>query len=110
MYFNYTQVREMRKHELTANAILHLPIIMGLCFLLVTLWPVNLAVMITLYACGLVDLVYAKLPLFRHHVFNSFGPSCIPRQRRDAYFRGYKRIAFGMVVNVLVLIHCLTMS
>ena len=92
----------MRKHELTANAILHLPLIIGLGFLLVTLWPINLVVIFTLYACGLADLVYAKLPLFRHHVFNSFGPTHIPKQRRDAYFRGYKRIAFGMAVNVLI--------
>lgn len=100
----------MRKHELIANAVFLLPIVMGLGFLLVTLWPVNLVVMITLYVCGLVDLVYAKLPLFRHGVFNSFGPSYTPRQRRDAYFRGYKRIAFGMAFNVLVLIHYSAMS
>ena len=100
----------MRKHELIANAVFLLPIVMSLGFLLVTLWPVNLVVMITLYVFGLVDLVYAKLPLFRHGVFNSFGPSYIPRQRRDAYFRGYKRIAFGMAFNVLVLIHYSTMS
>lgn len=100
----------MRKHELTANAVFLLPIVAGLGFVLVTLWPVNLVVMVTLYVCGLVDLVYAKLPLFRRRVFNSFGPSYIPRQRRDAYFRGYKRSAFGMAVNVLVLIHYSTMS
>ena len=100
----------MRKHELIANAVFLLPIVMGLGFLLVTLWPVTLVVMITLYVCGLVDLVYAKLPLFRHRVFNSFGPSYIPRQRRDAYFRGYKRIAFGMAFNVLVLIYYSTLS
>ena len=100
----------MRKHELTANAILQLPIIIGFGFLLVTLWPVNLVVIFTLYACGLVDLVYAKVPLFRHHVFNSFGPSYVPTQRRDAYFRGYKRIVFGMAFNVLVLIHFSMMS
>ena len=32
----------MRKHELMANAVFLLPIVMGLGFLLVTLWPVNL--------------------------------------------------------------------
>ncbi len=99
----------MRRHELAANAALHLPLIIVLGFLLLTLWPVNLVVMLTLYACGLIDLVYAKLPLFRHCVFNSFGPSHIPVQRRDAYFRGYKRIAFGMAVNVLILIYYSTM-
>jgi hypothetical protein len=100
----------MRKHELTANAVFLLPIVAGLGFLLLTLWPVNFVVMVTLYVCGLVDLAYAKLPLFRRRVFNSFGPSYIPRLRRDAYFRGYKRIAFGMAVNALVLIYYSTMS
>ena len=93
----------MRRHELTANAILLLPTIVVFGFLLVTLWPVNLFFVLALYACGLVDLVYAKLPLIRLHIFNSFGPTHIPKQRRDAYFRGYKRIACGMAVNVLIL-------
>ena len=94
----------MRKHELTANVLFLLPIITMLGFLLVTLWPINVVIMLALYAFGLADLVYAKLPLLRHRVFNSFGPSHIPTPRRDAYFRGYKRIALGMAVNVLMLV------
>jgi hypothetical protein len=95
----------MRKHELTINAFLFLPIIIMFGFLLVTLWPINIMIMLAFYGCGLCDLVYAKLPLYRHHIFSSFGPSHIPTGRRDAYYRGYKRVALGATLNVLILIH-----
>ena len=62
--------------------------------------------MAVLYGCGFIDLVYAKLPLLRHHVLITFGPSHIPRKRRDAYFRGYRRIGLGMAFNLLVAIYC----
>ena len=58
-----------------------------------------------LYAIGLADLVYAKLPSFRHGVLTTFGPSHIPRKRRLAYYRGYTRIAFGAAFNLLVVLY-----
>ncbi len=98
----------MRKHELAGNLVLLLPMIILVGLVLTTLWPVTVVVVFALYVCGLIDLLYAKMPLFRHRVFTSFGPSHIPTQRRDAYFRGYKRIALGMACNVLALVHLST--
>lgn len=95
----------MRRHELTANAIILFPIIVLFGMLLVATYPVNIAVILILYLCGLVDLTYSKLPLFRHRVFNSFGPRHIPTKRRDAYLRAYKRIAIGIALNLLALVH-----
>lgn len=95
----------MRRHELAANAIILFPMIVLLGTLLVGTYPVNIAVILTLYLCGLIDLTYSKLPLFRHRVFNSFGPRHIPKKRREAYFRGYKRIALGAAFNLLALVH-----
>ncbi|WP_145081502.1 hypothetical protein [Aureliella helgolandensis] len=97
----------MRRHELWANLILLSPMIFGLGMLLVVIWPINYIVMGALYAIGLVDLVYAKLPLFRHGVLTTFGPSHIPRKRRLAYFRGYTRIALGTAFNLLVVLYYL---
>ncbi len=96
---------QMRRHELTANLIPHLPFIVLYGMLLVTAYPVNIAIILLLYVCGLIDLVHSKLPLFRHRVLNSFGPSHIPTKRRDTYFRGYKRIALGAAFNFLALVH-----
>ncbi|GAA5511238.1 hypothetical protein Rcae01_06754 [Novipirellula caenicola] len=73
--------------------------------LLVAAYPVNIIVILVLYLCGLIDLTYAKLPLFRHRVFNSFGSRHIPTKRREAYFRGYKRITLGAAFNLLTLVH-----
>lgn len=95
----------MRKLELAVNLVLVLPILVGVGFVLVTLWPAGVVVMLGLYACGLIDLAYAKLPLFHHGVLTSFGPSLIPSQRREAYYRGYRRTALGIVLNVLTLLH-----
>ncbi|WP_149500009.1 hypothetical protein [Roseiconus lacunae] len=95
----------MRRDELTANALLYFPIIMMLGMLLVTSYPLNIAAILVLYLIGMIDLTYAKLPLFRHRIWNSFGPKHIPTKRRDAYFRGYKRIAFGAALNLLTLMH-----
>ena len=99
----------MRKYELAVNLFLYAPIFIGVGIVLAT-WPINVVVMFALYICGLIDLCYAKLPLYRHRVFTSFGPSHLPTQRRDAYFRGYRRIALGMVFNVLALAHLSMMS
>lgn len=74
---------------------------------LVVVWPINYIVISALYAFGLVDLSYAKLPLLRHGVLNTFGPSHIPRQRRAAYSRGYKRIGLGVAFNLLVVAYYL---
>lgn len=94
----------MRKNEVTANVILALPLILALVVVVLLSWPLNAMVMGGLYLCGLCDLMYAKQPLWRHHIFNSFGPTLIPMRRRAAYFRGYKRIAFGVILNVLIVI------
>lgn len=94
----------MRKLELTVNVVLLLPMFIWIGFVLATLWPANVVAMLGLYACGLTDLVYAKLPLFRRRILGSFGPSLIPAQRRDAYYRGYRRIALGMALNVVALL------
>jgi uncharacterized membrane protein SpoIIM required for sporulation len=95
----------LRRHELTANAIIHFPLIVLLGMLLFGTYPVNIAVILILYLCGLIDLIYSKLPLFRHRVFNSIGPRHIPKKRREAYFRGYIRIALGAAFNLLVTVH-----
>ena len=95
----------MRRHEIWANLIFLSPLIFGLGLLLVVTWPINYIVMGALYAIGLADLVYAKLPLFRHGVLTTFGPSHIPRKRRLAYYRGYTRIAFGAAFNLLVVLY-----
>lgn len=95
----------MRRYELAANLILLSPMILFLGIALVIWWPINYIVMGALYATGLIDLVYAKLPLLRHHVFNTIGPSHIPRKRRDAYYRGYHRIGLGMAFNLLVVVY-----
>lgn len=79
--------------------------VLGLGVLLVVIWPINYIVMGTLYATGIADLVYAKLPLFRHSVLTTFGPSHIPRKRRLAYYRGYTRIALGAAFNLLVVLY-----
>ena len=94
----------MRKYELTANLILASPIILALGIFVLLSWPLNAMIMGGLYLCGLCDLIYAKQPLWRHHVFNSFGPTHIPKRRRAAYYRGYRRIAFGVILNVVVVI------
>ena len=65
----------MRKYELTANLILASPIILALGTFVLLSWPLNAMIMGGLYLCGLCDLIYAKQPLWRHHVFNSFGPT-----------------------------------
>jgi hypothetical protein len=95
----------MRRHELTANLILHLPLIVLLGMVVVAAHPVNMVVLFVLYISGLADLVYSKLPLFRHRVFCSFGPAHIPSKQRDAYFRGYKRLALGAAFNLLMLVN-----
>jgi hypothetical protein len=94
-----------KKLELTINLFFALPVFIWIGVVLVTLWPANVVVMFGLYTCGLVDVAYAKLPLFRRRVLTSFGPSRIPTQRREAYYRGYRRIALGMALNVLALLH-----
>jgi hypothetical protein len=99
----------MRRYELAANLVFLSPMILFLGLALVIWSPINYIIIGTLYACGLIDLVYAKLPLLRHHVFNTFGPSHIPRKRRDAYFRGYRRIGLGIAFNLLVVLYyCVT--
>jgi hypothetical protein len=100
----------MRRHELVANAIIHFPLIVIAGMFLVAMYPANLVLMFLLYVCGVIDLVYAKMPLLRHRVFASFGPSQIPAGRRDAYFRGYKRLLLGAAFNVLVLVHYAVMA
>lgn len=100
----------MRKYELAANVISLSPIVVFFGFLLVTWWPINCIIMGALYACGLTDLVYAKLPLLRHRVLNTFGPTHIPRKRRASYFRGYQRIALGMALNLLVVVYYAAMA
>ncbi len=100
----------MRRYELAANLIVLSPIVLVLGFAFATWWPINYIIMGALYACGLIDLVYAKLPLLRHRVFNTFGPSHIPRKRRDAYFRGYQRLGLGMAFNFLVVVYYCVMA
>jgi hypothetical protein len=95
----------MRKHELAANLILHLPILVLLGIVIATAWPFNLAIVAMVYACGVIDLTYAKMPQIRHGILNSFGPSLIPTKRRPAYFRAYRRLAFGFAFHCLVLVH-----
>lgn len=95
----------MRKHELAANLIVHLPILMLLAFALATAWPFNFAIVAVIYVCGIVDLAYAKMPQIRHGILNSFGPSLVPTKRRAAYFRAYRRLAFGFTFHCLVLVH-----
>jgi hypothetical protein len=97
----------MRRYELAVNAIAFLPMIIGCGLALLMLWPLNLLAMLTLYTCGLLDLAYAKMPLLRHGVYASFGPSLIPRRRRVAYRRGYKRIVLGIGLNILLLVYYL---
>ncbi len=97
----------MRRYELAVNVIACLPMIIGCGLVLLTLWPLNLLAMLALYACGMLDLTYAKMPLLRHGVYASFGPSPIPRRRRQAYRRGYKRIVLGIGLNMILLVYYL---
>jgi hypothetical protein len=99
----------MRRYELAVNLFLHAPIFIGVGVVL-AMWPVNVVVMFALYVCGLIDLLYAKMPLYRQRIFLSFGPSHLPAQHRNAYFRGYRRIALGILFNVLALVHLSTLS
>ena len=94
----------LRRHELAANFLFLAPILFGIAFALAACWPVNYIILVAIYACGLIDLGYAKMPLLRHGVLNTFGPSHIPRKRREAYFRGYRRITVGIAFNLLVVV------
>ncbi|WP_147866899.1 hypothetical protein [Stieleria maiorica] len=85
--------------------LLHFPIIVMLGMFLVASYPLNLVVMFIFYLAGVVDLTYSKLPLYRQRIWNSFGPETISMRRREAYYRGYKRIAFGGALNLLMLVH-----
>lgn len=98
----------MRKHELAANAIIYAPVLLLLGLTLATAWPVNLMIVAMIYACGTIDLVYAKLPQIRRGVLNSFGPRLIPTKRRSAYFRAYRRLGFGFAFHCLALVHYIT--
>lgn len=100
----------MRRSELAGNLIFLSPILIAMAFGLAAWWPINYVIMGVLYACGLIDLVYAKLPLLRHRIFNTFGPSHIPRKRREAYWRGYRRIAIGTAFNLLVVAYYYMMA
>ncbi|QDV26945.1 hypothetical protein [Aureliella helgolandensis] len=98
----------MRRHELTANAILHFPILLILGIAIATAWPVDMVIVALIYGCGVIDLSYAKLPQIRHGVLNSFGPKLVPANRRSAYFRAYRRLGFGFAFHCLVLVHYFT--
>ena len=95
----------MRKYELAVNLIFHLPILLLFGITIATAWPFNFAIVAVIYACGIIDLTYAKMPQIRHGILNSFGPSLIPTKRRLAYFRAYRRLAFGFAFHFLVLVH-----
>lgn len=95
----------MRTHELAANAILHLPILVMLGIAIATAWPLNFMIVAFIYMVGIDDLAYAKLPQIRQGVLNSFGPSLIPVQRRSAYYRAYRRLGFGFGLHCVVLVH-----
>ena len=95
----------MRKYELAVNLIFHLPILLLLGIAIATAWPFNFAIVAVIYACGVIDLTYAKMPQIRHGILNSFGPSLIPTKRRLTYFRAYRRLAFGFAFHCLVLVH-----
>ena len=100
----------MRRYELTAYAIIHLPIIImiGLCCSMI--WPINIALIAICYTIGLTDLVYAKLPLIRQRVYCSFGPKLVLEQRRWAYFAGYRFIGIGLALNALVVLQTVVFS
>lgn len=98
----------MRKHEIAVNAIIHLPVILLLGLTLATAWPINLMIVAMIYACGTIDLAFAKLPQMRRGVLNSFGPRLIPTKRRSAYFRAYRRLGCGFAFHCLVLVHYFT--
>ena len=100
----------MRRYELAANLAFNVPIVLGFGFAVAMWWPVNYVILVAIYASGLIDLVYAKTPLLRYGVLNTFGPSHIPRKRRDAYFRGYRRIGIGIAFNLLVAVCNCVMS
>ncbi len=100
----------MRRYELAAYAIIHLPIIMMIGFCCAMTWPINIALIAICYAIGLTDLVYAKLPLIRQRVYCSFGPKPVPEQRRWAYFAGYKFIGVGLALDAIVILQSMAFS
>ncbi len=93
----------MRKHEAAVNILLHLPLLLMLTLAIVMTPPVAIAAASVLFACGVADLMYAKLPQICRGILMSFGPSEIPLARRDAYFRAYRRIALGSIFQIAVL-------
>lgn len=95
----------MRRKELAVNLAFQLPMMIVLAMLCVATYPLNVGLTVVFYVAGLIDLTYSKTPLFRHRIFNSFGPRHLPTKRREAYFRGYKRIAFGAALNLLSLMY-----
>lgn len=99
----------MRKYELAANLIFQLPLLTILGVAIATAWPLNFAIVVVIYACGVIDLAYAKMPQIRHGIINSFGPSLIPTERRSAYFRAYRRLTFGFAIHCLALVHYFVM-
>jgi hypothetical protein len=61
-------------------------------------------VILGLYACGLIDLLYAKLPLIDYRVSIRLGLRLFQRND-DARACGYKRIGLGFAFNCLSLVH-----
>ncbi|QDV12816.1 hypothetical protein CA51_27020 [Rosistilla oblonga] len=100
----------MQKHEAAVNILLHLPLLLMLALAIVKTPPVAIAVATVLFACGVADLMYAKLPQMRRGILISFGPSEIPLVRRDAYFRAYRSIMIGSVLQIAVITHQLAFA
>lgn len=94
----------MRRYELLANIIYHLPLIVLVGISCVVLWPLNIVVMLICYTVGLAGLVYAKLPQIRGGVYCAFGPRKIPVGRHNVYYKGYGMIGLGVALNLLMLI------
>ncbi|TWT47995.1 hypothetical protein Pla22_49950 [Rubripirellula amarantea] len=95
----------MRRYELAANAIIHFPILLIFGIAIATAWPLNLWIVAFIYACGVIDLAYAKLPQIRQGILASFGPSLVPAERRSSYYRAYRRLGFAFGLHCLVLVH-----
>ncbi len=93
----------MRKLEFAVNLVFLSPMLVGILLVCLFSTPLNIGVVCLCYAIGLAALVRAKLPLFRHNVWVSFGPSRISPELRRAYWTGYAFVIIGAFLNLVVL-------
>lgn len=94
----------MRHYEFRANMILQLPLLILIGLFCMVTWPISIAVASLCTTIGLIDLIYAKIPLIRQGIICSFGPQHIPAERQWAYIAGYKYICLGIAVDLITVL------